>query len=174
MENHVAPGKTCQRCGQSISEEEHKRGSLKYCLRCSIEIAEQKIPAPVSPWPTLPRKKKAAVAVIQWILLIGFSVAIIVNSVVLIKLYLRERPREAVVPDLPISAEICRSNLTDLSRLLASGKLPSDSTVCPASGLSYKVTILSGDTVVSCPTPEKHGLKALRVSSRNPAPEVLQ
>jgi hypothetical protein len=107
-------------------------------------------------------------------LLIGCSALIVVNSVVLARLFIRERPRDFVPPEMDKNAVLCLSNLTDISHALSAGGLPPDSIVCPVSEEPYVVEFADRDILVSCPNPEEHELTRMRVSAKTMDQEVLK
>lgn len=67
----------------------------------------------------------------------------------------------------------CIEQLWMLSRNLQDGKLPNILPVCPSSSRRYIVTELEDDTLISCPTPEEHGLAELSVSQSSVIPKAL-
>jgi hypothetical protein len=62
----------------------------------------------------------------------------------------------------------CVANLWRISRLLQEGKPIPANLLCPAGGRPY---IQQGDSIV-CPNPQAHKQNLLKVSRRNPVPEV--
>jgi hypothetical protein len=88
--------------------------------------------------------------------------------------YSSTRPRPPLrigVQNTNRRADQCIANLW-----VASGKLPADDAAegltCPASARPYSVTKRGAEVVVSCPTPERHGLQSLSVNSMTLVPEV--
>ena len=67
----------------------------------------------------------------------------------------------------------CIEQLWILSRKLQDGELPETLPVCPLSSRQYIVNELTEDTVITCPNPAGHGLKALRVSLDSPIPNAV-
>ncbi len=174
MADRVKPNAVCRGCGRPL--EKTARGSDQwdvYCSSCRIRLAEQHIPGGVTVFKT-PSKKSQTKIIVKWILLIGCSVLIAVNSVVVVRLLAREKPKEFVPPNISKDAILCLSNLEEISELLQEGQLPPDSIVCPVSGEPYRVQIEEGDTIVSCPNPESHLLYGLQVSKKNPVPKVVR
>jgi len=166
--------KVCRRCGKILDSTEASDG---LCRQCKIEIEEEKITQSKGEEEetTTPETKSKFLSVFKWALLIASSALILANSVILVKLLFFNTPsEESTIPDLPKDAILCLSNLSDIAELLQQGELPSDSIVCPVSGLPYRIEIKDQDTFVYCPAPEKHQLKALWVSKKNPVPEVLK
>lgn len=68
----------------------------------------------------------------------------------------------------------CIHNLWIISWRLQEGRIPNTHMVCPASKKPYVIRHLRGDLVVSCPNPELHGAKELRVSRKHPVPELVR
>jgi len=64
----------------------------------------------------------------------------------------------------------CIEQMWKLSKDLQEGKLPNILPLCPKSSKQYIVTELVDDTVISCPTPEEHGLARLAVTLSFPIP----
>jgi hypothetical protein len=88
--------------------------------------------------------------------------------------YSSTRPRPPIrigVQTTDRRADQCIANLW-----IASSKLPADTAAegltCPASGQPYSTTKQGATVVVACPTPEKHGLQSLSVTSLTLIPEV--
>ncbi len=158
----------CQRCGQAIRDSEQKQGADKFCLQCAIEMAESKIPetkkeeAPKAPTPS------KAGQVLKLLILIVFAGLTVLNTVIIVKMLLANRPVEAAKPEYSKDVELCRENITQI----ASGREVPDSLTCPSSGQSYKITVIAGDTIVQCPNPQTHGVKAIKASAKNPKAEV--
>jgi hypothetical protein len=67
----------------------------------------------------------------------------------------------------------CIEKLWVLSRDLQEDHLPDTLPHCPKSSKQYVVTKLEDDIIISCPTPEEHGLKKLSVSLGFPIPYAL-
>ncbi len=65
-------------------------------------------------------------------------------------------------------------NLWQISRLIQGGKLPDDTLVCPASKKPFMVIQTKMDIIVRSPNPELYGFKDIRVSKKNPVPEIIK
>jgi len=68
----------------------------------------------------------------------------------------------------------CIRNLWQVSRLIQEGKLPDDTLVCPASKKPFMVIQTKMDIIVRSPNPELYGFKDIRVSKKNPVPEIIK
>ena len=66
----------------------------------------------------------------------------------------------------------CIKNLWHISKLLQEGRLHTNGTVCPVSNKPYEIRTTDEDVVVRCPNPALHGVKHIRVSKKNPVPEI--
>ncbi|OQX56276.1 MAG: hypothetical protein B5M53_02285 [Candidatus Cloacimonas sp. 4484_209] len=166
----------CKRCGRTLTKEDLiASGGLPYCNQCRIELAQQyidkkdmkdkKVTKQVS-------KHTKVIDALKWVALSFFSVLIIINSIVLIRIFIHNKEVEFTPPELSKDAIMCMANLGEISELLKAGELPPDTIICPVSGKPYIVRIVEGDTIVSCPNPELHHLKNLWVSAKHPKPEV--
>ena len=164
----------CKRCGRPVHGTADKPYEERaFCSSCMIELAEQHIPEKVKVSKGSSKKRQAKI-LSKWILLIGCSALILVNSVVLVRILAREKTKKFVPPEVSKDATLCLSNHEHISELLQQGELPPDSLGCPLTGTAYRVTIEGGDTTVLCPNPESHLLYGLRVSKKNPVPEVVR
>jgi len=70
--------------------------------------------------------------------------------------------------------DACLQILWKVSALLQQGRLPDKTLLCPASQKPFMVTEIAGDIIVSSPNPELYGFKAMRVSKKNPVPELIK
>jgi hypothetical protein len=68
----------------------------------------------------------------------------------------------------------CIRNLWQISRLIQEGNLPDDTLVCPASKKPFMVIQTKMDIIVRSPNPELYGFKDIRVSKKNPVPEIIK
>jgi hypothetical protein len=159
----------CKGCGKQLSADEK---GAEYCSKCMVERAEEYVPeAPERP--SIKREKKSR----TWLVV---QVAIILAGVAIIAL---QTPRfiSAVKGDRPLrqgtyatdaQADQCIKNLWHIARLIQEGKVPGPDIVCPISKKPYVIRDTGKDVVVSCPNPELHGFKEMRVSKRRPVPEI--
>jgi hypothetical protein len=72
------------------------------------------------------------------------------------------------------ATDACIANLWTIARLLQEDRKPPNTLVCPVSGQPYVSRSLPEGPVYFCPQPERHGLRSLQVSRRNPVPEVTK
>jgi hypothetical protein len=68
----------------------------------------------------------------------------------------------------------CIRNLWQVSRLIQEGTLSHDTIVCPASKKPFMVIQTKMDIIVRSPNPELYGFKDIRVSKKNPVPEIIK
>lgn len=169
----------CGRCGARIVGVIPKRKDGKpLCRECAFELediayrtmrgkigfVEEK--APPSPDELIRRK-----------VILGFLGVIIL--VLLFRIYTiapmmqSPKPIRLGVQATDSLTDKCIEQLWMLSRNLQDGNLPHILPVCPSSSRQYIVTRLQGDTVISCPTPEAHGLAKLSVSLSLPIPNAV-
>ena len=66
----------------------------------------------------------------------------------------------------------CIGNLWKIARMLQDRQYPEMELVCPATKKPYTVISARGNTIVRCPNPEAHGVKAITASMKCPRPEV--
>ena len=67
----------------------------------------------------------------------------------------------------------CIEQMWRLSRDLQENNMQPLLPICPKSARQYIVRELTDDTIISCPTPEEHGLAQLTVSLNSPVPHAL-
>lgn len=164
----------CKKCGRPVDGASYRaRKGNVFCSSCMIELAEQHIPDKTTTAGASSRKRQLKVLG-KWILLIGCTALIIVNSAILVRLLVREKSGRFVPPEISKDATLCLSNLEHVSQCLKEGRLPPDSLLCPLSGEVYHAKVDEGDTVVFCPNPRLHMLRGLQVSKKNPVPEVVR
>jgi hypothetical protein len=136
-----------------------------------IKLAEQHIPEKPRIFKA-PSGKGQRKRIIKLAVVLGCSVLVLVNSVVIARALTRGGSKEFVPPDLSKDAILCLSNLERIGQLLQQDGLPSDSILCPLSGAPYWVQIDGVEVTVRCPNPESHLLYGLWVSKRDPVPKV--
>ncbi len=157
----------CNNCGKPIDN-----SKSIYCTQCQIKLAEEKIPITQE----LPKnkKKKPIFVIIKWVLLIMFSVLIIINAFFIINLVTRKNSKSYNLPELNKETVLCISNLEYVLEQMRSGEFEEDSIYCPLSEKPYEISIKNGDTIISCPEPEKHNLISLGFSSKDSMPEIVK
>ncbi|MBW2038435.1 MAG: hypothetical protein JRI46_02390 [Deltaproteobacteria bacterium] len=164
-------GAVCKRCGKPLSEDEQ---DADYCSSCMIELAEQYVPEKAEPPPIKRKRKSRARLVLQWIIFLACISIIAIQSPKLISAFKEGKPLRHGTYSTDAQTDQCIKNLWHISKLLQEGKLPGRDMVCPVSKKPYVVKKIKGDTVVSCPNPELHGVKEIRVSKKYPIPEVIK
>ena len=83
-----------------------------------------------------------------------------------------ERPHYRGAVNLDRGTEACISNLWKITRLIQDGALQWPNLKCPLTGMSYRIVHVKGNSIVSCPNPEKHHVAGIWVSRTSPVPEV--
>ncbi len=177
MTEQPSPGGLCTSCGKQL--EAGDASTAPYCAQCAAVLAEQDLDSrQAASARNRPdeqhraRSKQRARAAAFWLLGIA-AVAVIVWRAPLVY--------SAVQPPAPIRigaqstngpANECISNLWTAAGRLPEGTNAADGLTCPASGRPYFVSGNGTAIVISCPNPEKHGLRTLSVSSRTLVPEV--
>lgn len=160
--------KVCQNCGIIF---ESKNEDIKLCHQCIVEKQEKIIE--ITSEGKKGRKKSYLKTIMAFI-----ASALVVAAIIVIIIQL-PKILEETKPGKPIrigtyatdeKTDNCIKNLWEASRLLQENKKPDNSLTCPATGSPYKLE----DNKVSCPNPERHGLKALYVTRERRLPEVVK
>lgn len=159
----------CKSCGKRLDPNE--RGA-EYCSRCMIERAEEYVPeAPERP--TIKREKKSRIWVVVQVIIILIGVAIMALQTPRFIAALHEgQPLRQGTYATDEQTDQCIANLWHIAKLLQEGQLHTNGVTCPLSHKPYEIREVGADIVVRCPNPELHGFKELRVSKKNPVPEV--
>jgi hypothetical protein len=160
----------CKGCGKQLSADEK---GAEYCSRCMIEQAEEYVPE-TPERPSIRREKKSRTWLIVQVAIILAGIAIIaLQTPRFIAAFKKEgQPLRQGTYATDAQADQCIKNLWHIARLLQEGKSPGPDIVCPISKKPYVIRDTGKDVVVSCPNPELHGFKEIRVSKRRPVPEV--
>lgn len=90
----------------------------------------------------------------------------------LVRAFEPERPHYRGAENLDRDAESCISNLWKITRLIQDGALQWPNLKCPLTGMSYRIVHVKGNSIVSCPNPEKHHVTGIWVSRTSPVPEI--
>ncbi len=165
----------CGRCGTTITGVvSSTKNGKPLCRDCAYELGERarhrkKSPPVKEQNPIWERREKtrrrAALA------LIGLVVAVFfLRAVTVAPLFKPRQPLRDGTYDTDRKTDECIENLWELSRRLQGNTLPDTLPSCPLSGRPYVLSQEEDDTVIRCPNPAEHGLKALWVSLRFPAP----
>jgi ribosomal protein S27AE len=159
----------CKKCGKQFSADE-KDG--QYCSRCMIEQAEEYVPeAPERP--PIRRQQKSRTWLVVQLAIILAAVVIMASQIPrFISAVKGERPLRQGTYSTDTQTDQCIANLWRIARLIQEGKVPDKDIVCPLSKKPYVIKDTAKDVVVSCPNPELHGFKEIRVSKRRPIPEI--
>jgi len=99
---------------------------------------------------------------------IGWQLPVAVSSIQ------AEKPLRIGTYRTDAATDACIANLWKVARLLQEDRQPPDTLICPVSGQPYPRRSLPDGPVYLCPQPERHGLRSLQVSRRNPVPEVIK
>jgi len=165
----------CGRCGAGIIGVIPKRWDGKpLCRECAFELEQMalktggKIVMQEEKAPPTPEEiaRRTTLIIILAIVVVIFLFRIYT----LAPLLAPPKPLRLGVQATDGLTDKCIDNLWVLSRDLQMDKLPDILPLCPKSSKQYVVTELAGDTVISCPTPQEHGLTRLSVSLSLPIP----
>ena len=144
------------------------------CPHCVIELAEHYIHEEVKiPKPERINKQRVW-AVLRLIILFASISISTIQTPKLISSLKGEKPIRNGTYETDSKADQCIKNLWIISRLLQESKLLEKDIVCPFSKKPYVLKKINEDIVVTCPNPELHGLKEIRVTKKNPCPEVME
>jgi hypothetical protein len=169
----------CGRCGAGIVGVIPKRRDGKpLCRECAFELEDMayrtmrgkigRVEEKVPPSPEELTRRKVVIT------LLGVIILMLLFRIYTIAPMLQPpKPIRLGVKNTDSLTDKCIEQLWVLSRNLQDGNLPRILPVCPSSSKQYIVTRLKGDTVISCPTPEEHGLAKLSVSLNLPIPNAL-
>ena len=86
----------------------------------------------------------------------------------------KERPLRKGTFATDARTDSCIQDLWQISRGLQEGKLPGPEMRCPASQKPYEIIRTEDDIIVRSPLPERYGYKEIRVSRKNPVPEIVR
>jgi hypothetical protein len=120
-------------------------------------------------------KKKRIWIIGQWVILI-ICVGIVLFQIPAIISSMRSdvKPLRQGADHTNALTDQCIKNLWQISRLIQEGKMPGDNIVCPASKKPYVVVKTEEDIIIRSPNPELYGFKDIRVSQKNPVPELIK
>ena len=169
----------CGRCGAGIVGVIPKwRDEKPLCRECAFELESMSLkPAgkmisiengkPLLP----PEEKKQRIALIS---LLGVVILILLIRIYTIAPLLQPpKPLRKGVAATDALTDKCIEQMWRLSRDLQEGRKLNLLLLCPKSSRQYVVTELKDDTIISCPTPNEHGLAKLTVSLNSPIPYAL-
>ena len=169
----------CGRCGAGIVGVIPKwRNEKPLCRECAFELeqmnlrpAGKMISVDTEKTPLTSEEKNKRIALIS---LLGVVILILLIRIYTIAPLLQApKPIRQGVTATDSLTDECIEQLWRLSKNLQDGKKLNLLLLCPRSSRQYIVTELTDDTIISCPTPEEHGLAKLTVSRRSPIPHAL-
>jgi hypothetical protein len=169
----------CGRCGAGIVGVIPKwRNEKPLCRECAFELeqmnlrpAGKMIAVDKEKTPLTSEEKNKRIALIS---LLGVVILILLIRIYTIAPLLQApKPIRQGVTATDSLTDECIEQLWRLSKNLQDGKKLNLLLLCPRSSRQYIVTELTDDTIISCPTPEEHGLAKLTVSRRSPIPHAL-
>jgi hypothetical protein len=164
-------GGKCRKCGVPLNKEAPEPPEAMYCAGCRIALAEEQIAADTAKTDEL-QKRKWLWPVLKIAVLVMALGVIAFQYPRLMAVFEASKPirQGSYATDAP--ADRCIGNLWLISKSLGEGKMPDANLVCPVSGQPYRAENVEGNRVFNCPDPKLHGLSFLRVSRKNPVPEV--
>jgi hypothetical protein len=169
MADETMSNTVCKGCGSKLGADEQ---DAEYCSRCMIERAEEYVPE-AQERPLIKREKKSRTWLVVQLIIILIGVAVMaLQTPRLIDAFKEGQPLRQGTYATDDQADQCIKNLWHISKLIQEGRLHTDGIVCPVSNKPYEIRDIGENIVVSCPNPELHGLKHIRVSTRNPVPEI--
>jgi hypothetical protein len=162
----------CKRCSAQLSEETLESHDELLCSSCRIALAEEQIAADMQK-AAAPQKRKWLWPVLKFAFLAIALGVIAFQYPRLMTAFETPKPLRQGSYATDVGTDRCIHNLWLISRGLGEGQIvPEKGMVCPVSGQPYIVDAVDGNRIVSCPDPQRHGLSILRVSRKNPVPEV--
>ncbi len=169
----------CHRCGATIIGVVPRWYDEKpLCRECVFELEELArkpgarniVVDEVKP-PLTPEQKARRLAMAGGLVIV-FAV-LFFRAYTIAPLLAPDKPLRHGVAKTDALTDQCVAQLWRLSRTLQDGQIPGILPLCPKSSRQYVVDRTENDTVISCPTPESHGLASLSVSRSNPVPNAV-
>lgn len=117
-------------------------------------------------------RNKRLKTVLAWSVILLCTGIVLARIPVLANLLQPQPPLRDGLQATDALTDACIRNLWRQSALLRQGKPPDINLVCPASRKPYRIVENGEDTIVSCPTPGRHGLAELAVTRNQPTPRV--
>jgi len=120
-------------------------------------------------------KRKTLKAIGQWAVIvaclgiIGYQLPGLADA-----LSHREKPLRKGIMATDDLTDQCIATLWKVSKRLQEGKPVGNDLVCPASNKSFVLETIGDDVVARSPAPERYGLREIRVSRKNPVPELIR
>ena len=190
MDCRYHPGKAskvlCDRCKEPLCDEcaIPQNGGV-FCSRCiAFEAAQEAVNGIDLRLEEKKRKageredrkrfKKMLWYAAQWgIVVIGLCV-MAYRVPDLIRVLKEDKPLRNGTYKTDARTDECIRTLWGVAKLLQEGKRPGNEILCPVSKKPFIVKEQKGDIVARSPNPELYGFKEIRVSKRNPVPEVIK
>lgn len=111
---------------------------------------------------------------LQWAILLACSLIILIKAPATVSSMKDEKPVRNGTYNTDPGTDQCIGNLWRAVKLLQEGKAPGPGLLCPESKKPYVIERAQGDTLVRCPSPEKHRFAEIRASRELPVPEVIK
>lgn len=175
MTGETILGTVCNKCGNSFNKGEEGSDEKKLlCTRCVIELAEQSIAEKAKTQKPERKNMPKVWVALRLIILLASIFIIAIRAPKLVSVIKEQKPIRNGTYATDSKTNLCIKNLWHISRMLQEGKLPEKDIICPVSKMPYVLRTTEADTVVTCPNPELHGLKEIRVSKIYPCPRVIK
>jgi len=160
----------CSRCAALKAGQDAHEASKDACEEIDECMGQKEIKRQIQE--ARKRRKSRIWLVSQWIILLACLSIIAIQVPKLISSFEEEKPIRYGTYSTDAKTDQCIKNLWHISRLIQEGRLPGKDIVCPVSKMPYVINTVDGNIVIHCPNPEKHGFKEIRVSKKNPNPEL--
>ena len=120
------------------------------------------------------KKRKSRVwLAFQWIIILACISVIAIQVPKIISGFTKEeKPIRYGTYSTDAQTDQCIRNLWHISKLLQEEELPGEEITCPTSKRPYVIINMEGNIVIGCPNPKKHGFKEIRISKKDPIPEL--
>ena len=121
------------------------------------------------------KKRKAFKAMVQWgvivicLSIIGYQFPKLTDA-----LSHRDKPLRRGILVTDELTDRCIANLWQVSKRLQEGKPVGADLICPASGKPFVIEAIEDNVVARSPAPERYGFREIRVSKKNPVPELIR
>jgi len=162
----------CKGCGRPLPGPVEGRGDA-YCPQCLMERAERYISEDQEAKPPRkPFRNTLAWKVFLLLVLVLSVGVIVVQAPKIMNAFKDPKPLRMGTYETDAKTDVCIQNLWRISAMLQQGKTPGAGIVCPATGNPYKISRTGAAFEAHCPNPNHHGFKDMKVSNRNPVPEL--
>lgn len=161
----------CTVCGNTLKAGEEEGGT---CFTCRIGRLQEKVPVEARNSASAPPCRHRS---LKPFILAAVAAACALGTALLLPGAFRAmrstQPLRVGTYATDIGGDQCIANLWKAAAKLQAGGAAVEY-VCPVSRAQYLVETSDDGTVVSCPNPEKHGLRSLSASSIAPVPLAVQ